>query len=482
MLVNKYKFFYCVVTMLFSIFFSTVSITTENGFYWIAVAATVELIFFLWANWKITDEIVSYSIFFVVLLYIFHFGQIILLGLFPAATYNQQITLDYFNESECIAAMKIINMCFAVCCISIIIFSKSNSFEEISNNKSSDKNNSLEWYQKKALLMIGLTFPIKFFIDLIFLIIAISQGEKIGVIWLASFPNFITAYGNLSIIGFCLLIISLKYDTRKQIRVLAIIMIYFLLLMLSGRRSENVVYICILAFFFIKTYNKKMNGLKVAAIIILAYLFLNFLFTIVYSRTQVGSQDIFSFADSFKEVLKERNIFVEALREYGNTGYTAVCVPTFWLKKYLPTYGISLVESCMAILPNIGGLPGRITELGNFAVQLQKTQMLSKLYTNIGGSIIGELLFNFGNIGGVISFIVVGFIIARINNRSRQLLRNHQFLKLAYYIPGMVAMLYWIRDVFGGGIRTVVWGCLFVYIANKIVVERHHEENINSNR
>ena len=45
---------------------------------------------------------------------------------------------------------------------------------------------------------------------------------------------------------------------------------------------------------------------KGSGISCVSYLFLAFLFTIVYSRAQVGAQALTSFTDTFKWVLKEK--------------------------------------------------------------------------------------------------------------------------------------------------------------------------------
>lgn len=472
-MVNKYKFGYSIFQIVFLVCMSAISFET-NGYFLLAVASTLQLVIFFYFNLKVTGEILNFSTLFLILLYVFHFGQIILLGFFPELTHNQQITLLYFSEKNCVQSMRLITVIYSVMAWGIMISSK-RKIERFYVLSNSAKMIDYDLFRRKALMMIGLSFPVKVVIDAIFFVIAITQGERIGVIWLSSIPNFIVVYGNLSIIGFCLLIVSLKYDEHKQMRALVLICTYYLLLMLSGRRSENVVYVCILVFFYVKTYKRKIGFLKVVVLVALAYLFLAFLFTIVYSRAQVGAQALTSFTDTFKWVLKEKNIFVESLREYGNTGYTAICVDSLWLNNYAPTYGTSLLYSCSAIIPNIGGVAGWITELGNFAVQLKRAGMVTELYQNIGGSLIAEILFNFGRVGSVIVSFILGLGIGIINKKSQALTASEEFIKLSYYIPAIVSILYWVRDVFGGGIRTTVWGLLFVYISKRFITGRKYE-------
>ena len=70
---------------------------------------------------------------------------------------------------------------------------------------------------------------------------------------------------------------------------------------------------------------------------------------------------------------------------------------------------------------------------------------------------------------------ILGLGIGIINKKSQALTASEEFIKLSYYIPAIVSILYWVRDVFGGGIRTTVWGLLFVYISKRFITGRKYE-------
>ena len=88
---------------------SAISFET-NGYFLLAVASTLQLVVFFYFNLKVTGEILNFSTLFLILLYVFHFGQIILLGFFPELTHNQQITLLYFSEKNCVQSMRLITV------------------------------------------------------------------------------------------------------------------------------------------------------------------------------------------------------------------------------------------------------------------------------------------------------------------------------------------------------------------------------------
>lgn len=470
MYINKYKALFGSVYILLIpfVFFSSYG---DNGYTTIAVVCTLELFVFLFCNWKITGEVLNFSALFTALLYIFHFGQVILLGFFPETTANQQITLLYFPKDDCINALSVMNRAFYFMLFGLMVATKAPLDSE--HSIAVDEVNEHYLYEK-ACVLLAITFPIKVAIDVVFFVLSIKTGLYAGLAFLNSIPNFIVAYGNLSIIGMCAILVALQDLPGKQKKAFFLSITYFILLMLSGRRSENVAYVCILAFFFIKSYPKKIRIRTVALISCGAFLFLNILYAIVYSRSMTGTQSLSGFMHAFNKVLTQKNIFVESLREYGNTGYTTVAVIANWLPQYGCTYGLSILYSMAALIPNITGLAGRITEMGNFATQLQKASgILSSDYRNIGGSLFGELFFNFGITGGMITCFLLGVLIGWMSNKYKDIIRKGDYYKIMYFIPAYVSIIYWIRDRLAGGIRSIVWGIIVVYIAKRLTMRRN---------
>lgn len=469
---NKYKalfgYIYCFLIP-FVFFFDF----GDNGYTTLAVISTFELLVFLFCNWKITGELLNFSVLFIVLLYIFHFGQVILLGFFPETTVNQQITLLCFPKGDSINALYIMNKALYFMFCGIIISTKSPvNIEGPSGTNDIDE----KYLYEKACIVIAITFPIKVIIDAVFFILSIKSGLHSGLLFLNSIPNFIVAYGNLSIIGMCAVVVALKNQPGKQKKACFFMIAYFILLMLSGRRSENVAYVCILAFFFIKSYPKKIRLKTVVILSCVAFLFLTLLYTIVYSRSMAKTQNLSVFIHTFSYALKEKNIFVESLREYGNTGYTAVAVIANWLPEYGCSYGMSILYSMAALIPNLTGWVGRITELGNYATQLQSIPgILSNDYRNIGGSLFGELFFNFGIAGGLISSLFLGSLIGWMSSKYKDYIRKGNYYKIMYLIPAYASIIYWIRDRVAGGIRCVIWGMLLIYMIKQLTMRRNKQ-------
>lgn len=443
-------------------------VKNEEHYIIITLLILTELLLFLFFSYKSIDSIINFSTLFVLCLFLFNFGQVVLLGFFPNLE-NYTIVLRYFTVETCYRALCYMNCAFVAVCFGILF-----CYGSTLKKRGVKKELSYEEYEKSikkyALVIIAVTFPLKAFVDFTFLFKSLSGGFDNAKLWLNSVPDFLVTIANFSIVGFGLLILVYKKNRRKQLIILLAIMSYFLTIILSGRRSETISYMLVLALVFIVSRGKikfrKMLFLGVLAYILLA--FLNCVVTIRNSEV-VNSTVII---ESFIYGLTKKNILFEALREYGNTGYTSICVLELWLPKYSPSYGKSYFLGMSSIFINITGLSGKLTRASNYGFTLQEMGALSPHYTNIGGSIIGEAFFNFGIVGGIVFSVVIGLLVGCVSKKVQSQIVGELNHKFAYYLAIMYALLYWIRDYFSGGIRGVVWGIIFCWIMSKIFIRK----------
>lgn len=437
---------------------SLVLLMSSLNFFALSILSIIVLLSFVFFEFSSRRKILSFSVVFACLLFLFHFGQVLLLGLFPKYLAEEQITLLYFTESNAIHGSTIMLLVFSFILLGIIFFEKRSANKSIIYNKN-DKSDF-----KIAKIIIYFTFPIKLFIDIYFLFLAIRYGTSISLNWLYSFPSFLITIGNFSLIGFGICIVKLK--GKRQALLTFCILAYLALIMMSGRRSENVAYFCIFLLIFLMTRRINHKIIKGALIAIFGYLFLAFLYAIVLYRSN-SAQSFVDLWNVFLGVLTKKNFFVEVLREYGNTGYTSICVTENYLVKNSPTLGSSYFLGITSVLPNLTGLPGLLTEKSNFAIQLRDLDMLMPQYRNIGGSLIGELLFNFGYFGGCIFAFIVGGIFSFFEEQFYKNANSQSIFKLGVSIVAMFVIFYWIRDTFSGGIRFLCWGTLFLYFLDR---------------
>lgn len=475
MKVNSNKAIVLLFFMIISSLGIIVSFMTDNSYKVLAICLVLELVLFIISVQIITGNIITFITVFTITLFIFHFGQVILLGFFENLVIknNLRIVLRYFPDDISISSVRIMNVAFFSLLIGAL-FSIKNNNTKIDLKEDINKiikNNKLIF--GTSILILLLTVPVKLFLDSSLVYKSFSDSFSYASRWLQGVPNFIRTYANFSLIGIALLIQGLKEKPKKQAYAFFIVIVYLIILMLSGWRSENVSYLVILFFIFIKNRNSKTSLKKIVFIFLFSYLLLSVLYTVVYLRyLSYRSLDIY--ISTFLSVfIGEKNVILESLREYGNTGYTAICVLKKWLPNYNPSYGKSYILGIFSMLPNITGVPGKLTELSVYPLYLQKYGALTPSYTNIGGSILGEFFFNFGIVGGVIIANIVGIFLGKISTRVEKNFSLNNLYKQIYYIPIMYSTLYWIRDVFSRGVREVIWGIIFtklvIYIVRKLM-------------
>ena len=472
--IKKTTFVYIVISFLCLLSMNFITVQSDYSSYkWLSILLIIEIITFIWANTKCNGIILNFSSIFVLLLALFNFGQVFLIGLFQKSLIEKTVVLKYFSEQDAFSALIWINIAFVFLSSAILLNTKQSDF--LIFNNSTDTFDGHD-YIKKAFILILLTFPIKLFIDMNFLFRAITVGFEYGKSWLNSFPDFIRTIGDFSIIGFAFLIVALKNNVSKQIKWYIFIIAYFFLLMLSGRRSETVSYLCVITYLLIATRQREKSRISIKKIFLIliliffAYFVLLYLYTIVHIRDVTGN-NISNIIDRMIYYNNHENIILEEMREYGQTGYTAIAVLSNWLKNFSPSHGKSYIYGISAIFPNIGGLMGKLTEESSFGLTLSHTPgILNSLYTNIGGNILGEFFFNFGKVGGVIASSVLGMCVGKINSRVNESIEESSY-NIIYMIPIMFAVLYWIRDYFGSCIRDIIWGILICWIIKKIDIK-----------
>lgn len=436
---------------------------------YISIATIIELCFYVGISSAVEGSLLNFANLFILILWLFNFGQVFLVGL--NIIQNLTIYLNYFSVAQNYEAFKYINFAFAAISIGMLCAQSINKSDIEAKRICKTDYNYLRGMQKKAIFLIAVTFPVKVVIDIPTLLIGLTQGFGAANVWQNSIPDVIVTYGTISIIGIGLWIVSLREEERKQKIVFISFILYIVVMMMGGKRSENVAYICILFLLFAKSRNMKLNLKKIVVYVVFAYLLLTILSTIVYARQYVSERNIRTLSETFWQCLTTKNMFISACRDYGTTGYTAECVITYWLPNYSPSHGMSYIGGLASIFPNIGDIFGKINRSTGFAFLLQQNHALDPRYINIGGSMIGELFFNFGIWGGICGSYVVGTIIGTVSRKVTSYLGHEIDFKVVYYVALMSALTYWVRDYFGGISREIVWSFAVCWIISKMKIK-----------
>ncbi len=457
-------FLYVLVISIFNIVIFSVDVDAYHGLSMVGYFCFVEIILFMIINAIVMGRFLSFSIIFVLVLFLFNFGQL-MIYVFFANIYHQVRFLLLLSAEEAFYGYKYINLAFSMFTIGILIAGVKTLNISIPNKDLFfNKKYNFERVAKDVIIV---TFPIKVIVDLCTLFILVIRGGVAARVWINSFPNILIYFGKVSLIGFALLLLIYKDYPVKQKRVFIFIEIYILTMMVSGIRSENVSYVLVFMFLYLANRKEKLKIRYILLYVILIFFGLSFIVAIGKFRNS-NIRNITALSDLFIDTFSKNNMILSLFDTCGDTGYTAQCVLSKWLPFYGPSYGDAYYRGWVSIIPNVAGiftLPGTITADSYFARRLQTHGALSNSYLNIGGSIIGEQFFNFGLIGGVIACAIIGFLIGRISYKGTYYMEVNNYFGMIKIIPMMFATIYWVRDYFGGGFREVIWGpiiCLLV--------------------
>ena len=451
----------------------------EDGAFlsFLGVLSLTEFVLFLVLNARLTKMIFNYASVFLSVLFLFNFGQLMIYTFFRPI-YSHVRFLVLMPASDAVYGFRFMHAAFTAVCFGALI-GAGRAREHVGKTVSERLTQITENGERFAQSILLLTFPVKIAIDVACVIVSFTDGGQAARTWLNEFPNVLVYYAKASLVGFALWIVATREQPKRQLAVFAFIECYILAMMVSGIRSENVGYLVVLLFVFMVNRKKKIRVTTVLLSAVILLFVMVFIITVGEFRI-VEDKNIRSFAELFRYYLTEKNIVLYFFDICGDTGYTAQCVLNKWLPEHVPSYGNAYYLGILAVIPNIPGVftfPGDMTEASYFALQLQQNDTLYAGYKNIGGSLIGESFFNFGLLGGCLFAILIGVLAGIVSKKMLDGFAEKNYITLSMVLPAAFAMIYWVRDYFGGGIREVVWSpilcCLIpLFILRKFVFSK----------
>ena len=438
----------------------------------LGVLSFLEFVLFLVLNARMTKTLFNYASVFLSVLFLFNFGQLMIYTFFRPI-YSHVRFLVLMPAADAAYGFRFMHAAFMAVCLGALIGAgcvKGGVEKAVSEKLTLIRENGERFAQSILLL----TFPVKIAIDIACVVISFADGGQAARTWLNEFPNVLVYYAKASLVGFALWIVATREQPKKQLGIFVFIECYILLMMVSGIRSENVGYLLVLLFVFMVNRKKKIRILTVLLSAVILLFVMVFIITVGEFRI-VEEKNIQSFAEMFRYYLTEKNIVLYFFDICGDTGYTAQCVLNKWLPEHAPSYGNAYYLGILAVIPNIPGVftfPGDMTEASYFALKLQQNDALYAGYKNIGGSLLGESFFNFGLLGGCLFAILIGVLAGIISKKMMQGFAEKNYIKLSMVLPASFAMIYWVRDYFGGGIREVVWSPILCCLIPLFILKR----------
>lgn len=419
---------------------------------------------------------INFSMLFFILLYFFHFGHVLLACFeeMEIVKYGKN-SLNLFSEENNYYAFCTIYYVFSAMCIGALWGQGFRSYNALDSFDSCSIRLQVYDLYKKAKMFLWITFPVEIVFDTIRLYLSLHIGHlRASTIIKETFPSIIITYGNLSTVGMGVLIICLKNRPQQQKLLFYLFAAYHAFMMMGGNRGSHISVIIVLFLLYMKSHVGEIKILNIFNKIILAYLLVSLLIGVIAAGRNT-ERSIVDIVDASFEVASSDNVILHMFYSFGLTGYTAECVLLYWLENYPPSYGLSYIFG--PLFPLVHPIAIRIGtredveqfhECVAYGLALQNHGMLHSEYTNIGGSMIGEFLFNFGEYGGIIFSIVVGYIIGRISRQIEFNIRNNEFGRMGYYILILVTLVFYTRGYFVDSLRAIAMGIILWWFVQRI--------------
>ncbi|HAM64161.1 MAG: hypothetical protein A2Y20_01250 [Firmicutes bacterium GWF2_51_9] len=399
----------------------------------------------------VNKRFLSIPIIFLSLSYLFHFGQSIIIsfGFNDVYAYKSVFStssLGLYMQAEYFA---MVSHFF----VTIGLVNGKQFLHNYMQFKKEDRK-SLSRIATIALIVISVSILPMLYLDFIKLLAVINSGYLSTYdTYMSGINKYLSFFAQFARPAIAMLLISHKNDTKRATILYVFASLYLFLVMLSGDRSTNMIYFITYSFI----YFRLVKELKLKTILVLAvggYFLLGFVSTISVFRD--GS----SFTlDSFIYYFRHRSndgVFYSILREFGGTIKTLVYSIRFTPSYSNYNFGLTYILSWFGVLPK---LPDFLSEF--LIIHFTFTRSFPATYQgSLGGSYLGELYYNFGWLGCIMS-VIVGYFIGSVNNLAEFSIKKKDWLILSLIMVLFPSIILWVRGYFVELLFKFFWLSLF---------------------
>lgn len=439
--------FFWIAVSIFDFYYFNSSGISVDKLYIPSCIIVLNLLFQIVSWHLINRRLSSFFIGFVVFYYIFHFGQIIITGIFPS------YQLDYLNYVTAYMNNSLLGKTICICVTVINCFFIGGLLYNPKRLVTSFHNCTYKDTSKKIFIFL---FIFRFLVDIIQFIAALSLGYYGAIAVTNQIPGVIAALANMWYAAIPLYYLSLKSSNKiKRCKIYCCLVIsYLCLTMLTGNRGHQTVAIVSLMIVVLLTSDKVniKQLIKYVAYSLGGLIFID----IIYSMRETSISEFISNMGSFSESTSNSNIILETIGTFGETIYTPYLVIEQYGENIRPFFGEAFIKSIVSIVPDFFQT---FSTLNNEAIYAKVLDTESP----IGGSFAGEMYYNFGHLYFIPSMLF-GLCFGKLSNKITVLLANRRYIQA--YLPIVIfsLSLWWIRDSVGNLTRQIIWMIILIYL------------------
>lgn len=406
----------------------------------------ISFIFLLWQcySWyKIEGTLFNPYIMYSTLLYIFHFGQVLLwaINLYPS-TYHflifERVPYDLIVDSVIFSTCTIVLFHTGALVFGSLARYKIKfvtSSKKIVKTSKDNKHNLLLAMKYTGIVLCLISVIPMLIVDISVLIIAFNSGYlatygaevKQGI--LDNLAYFFTP-------GIIFLLIGIK-DNRRLFNILFYMNIFYSLIniVIAGRRGYEVIFIITLIWLS-HILIEPIKGKKVIKYGLISYFGLSLLGIVGEIRGSARTEVEFS---NIIELIFTNNPIIRQVMEFGGTLFTVTLI-----MKYAPNI-IPFVEGFTYKAAFLKLLPLSRSQIREIESEASTSVVLNNYIGGIGDSLIAEFYYNFAWQGMLIA-VVFGFFIGFISYKAKKSIEEKDYPLIAFFAIFLYQILWTVRS------------------------------------
>ncbi|ELC8389843.1 O-antigen polysaccharide polymerase Wzy [Clostridium perfringens] len=408
-------------------------------------------------------------------LYLFHLGNIIVIGfnLAEVEYLNNLMIYRYDEYYSFLASVYSIGfLFFYIIGVNIFkVFYKSTKYI----NKVITKPTNLDLYicnlTGKILLIVSL--PISLYLDMI-KFSSKAAGGYIAV-YQADYRIFglnIGGISNLLLPGILLILSSNRNNKKKFIIISSIVIIYYTIYMvLSGRRADGILIILTILFIYHAFFKININ----IKLLIGGYLLAGILNFVAQTR---GITDNLNILQMINQIFVKSNPITTLLLEMGGTIRSVILLMMAIPSNGYYVYGATYILGPIGMILKGTGISNCIENFTNFTMFLRQPERgiyINNATSSIGGSAIAECFFNFG-VYGILFAVFFGAAIVAFENKLT--LNKERPIIFAMLCSTLYLVLRYTREYFSGMFWVLlvqISACYIIYnfVKNYLIKQKY---------
>lgn len=372
---------------------------------------------------------------FLIILYMFNFPQVILYGfdLEQVERHQGYSSIFYYNNVPQAVDLAFKSITGIFLGMSLILIRQAKWSHSSTNDK------VIKLYRLPAIIII---FTLGFIADLVcnvFVVLTMGYASMESV----PYMNIVRYFSLLLPSAIVIILSSPSFTLIRKKQILFIFVIYKVLCMLGGYRAFSLISILLTFYIYYKLcspFKIKLKHILVAIIII--HLGSGMMKGIRDTRQQgvnVGT----IFGSMFD---MNNNAILSLLSDFGVS--LSIISEVLESTNGLPIKGSYLIGSFTTIIPGASFI------VGDAGYQNMDEELGLR---NAGGSLIGDLVYDYGANNVVISSLLLGLIFGLIFEKFETSLSKLSPFLLAYLLPIMVDLLFCVRSSLAKMPREIVW-------------------------